>query len=132
LIGQMDHWLDRIAADPTDRSEPQKVVDNKPPDLADGCETLDGQTVTEPAIYPDGGRCGRLYPAYGNPRVVAGEPISDDVLKCALKPVDPADYAGRLTEPELRRLRILFPEGVCDYGRPGVGQEHAVATWQRF
>jgi len=132
LIGQMDHWLDRIAADPTDRPEPQKVVDNKPVDLADGCETLDSRTISEPATYPDGGRCGQLYPAYGNSRIVAGEPISDDVLKCALKPIDPNDYAGRLTDAELQRLRALFPGGVCDYSRPGVGQERTLATWQHF
>jgi len=72
-----------------------------------------------------------ILASYGD-ESIAGEPISDDVLKCALKPIDPDDYAGRLTDAELQRLRVLFPEGVCDYSRPGVGQEHAVATWQRF
>ena len=132
LIGQMDRWLDRIAADPTGRPQAQKVADNKPLDVADGCETLDGEIVTEPATYPDGGRCGQLYPAYGNPRIAAGEPINDDVLKCALKPIDPADYSGHLTSAQVQRLRQLFPAGVCDYARPGIGQQQTVATWQHF
>ena len=28
-----------------------------------------------------------------------------------------------LTAEQLERLKAVFPEGVCDYTRPGIGQE---------
>ena len=30
------------------------------------------------------------------------------------------------------RLETIFPGGVCDWSKPGVGQEEAVRTWQRY
>ncbi len=58
----------------------------------------------------------------GNPRIAAGAPLSDDILKCQLKPVDPEDYERSLTSTELTRLEQVFPEGVCDWAVGGVGQ----------
>ena len=53
-------------------------------------------------------------------------------MKCRLKPVDPDDYAVRLAPDEMRRLRRIFPDGVCDWTRPGVGQAAPKGTWQSF
>jgi hypothetical protein len=30
------------------------------------------------------------------------------------------------------QLKALFPHGVCDYSRPGVGQQPPDGTWQMF
>jgi hypothetical protein len=52
-------------------------------------------------------------------------------LKCQLKPVDPRDYAIAMTSAEMARLRQVFPAGVCDWSKPGVGQT-ALVTWASF
>jgi len=57
---------------------------------------------------------------YANPRFQAGGPLSADVLKCQLKPVDAHDYKVPLSHDEKARLDAIFPEGVCDYSKPGV------------
>jgi Tannase-like family of unknown function (DUF6351) len=67
------------------------------------------------------------------PRLLAGAPNTDDVLKCTLKAVDDADYAPVVFTPaERARLGAIFPSGVCDYSRPGVGQRPLAATWIRY
>jgi hypothetical protein len=53
-------------------------------------------------------------------------------LKCALKPFDPANYERPLSSDQIERLRKVFERGVCDYARPGVGQEVTEVTWQQF
>ena len=64
---------------------------------------------------------------FGTPRTVAGDAITTLVNKCQLKPVDPADYpanplAGILDPAAFaERVAAIFPDGVCDYSRPGVG-----------
>jgi hypothetical protein len=64
--------------------------------------------------------------------MVAGEPLVNNVLKCQLKPIDAADYAGKLGKSDLVALTSIFPKGVCDYSKPGVGQVPPKGTWQTF
>jgi hypothetical protein len=73
-------------------------------------------------IYDEKGPCKDRYPLAGDPRTAAGAPRADDVIKCQLKPVDPADYARNLTVEEFDQLNEVFPEGVCDWTSAGVGQ----------
>ncbi|MFF4796668.1 DUF6351 family protein [Streptomyces sp. NPDC001276] len=58
-----------------------------------------------------------MYPAYPTPRLVAGAPLTDDVVACRRKPVNSADYAVDFSTAELRRLREIFPTGVCDWSQ---------------
>jgi hypothetical protein len=51
------------------------------------------------------------------------------VIKCELKPLDPADYQVRFSPQQRRRLRALFPDGVCDWSVPGVEQQPLAGTW---
>lgn len=71
------------------------------------------------------GPCANLLPVVQTPRIAADMPMSDDVLKCELKDVDEAvnngDYAGRLNSNHIETLKTIFPQGVCDYSKPGVG-----------
>jgi hypothetical protein len=131
-IRMMDSWLDRIAKDHSKDSPAVKVARNKPPEVADACWTATGEKIVEPASYTGGGRCNQMYPPNGDPRIAAGGPLADNILKCTLKPVDPKDYIQPLTREQLARLKMVFPEGVCDYTRPGVGQQHFDSVWHRF
>jgi Tannase-like family of unknown function (DUF6351) len=132
VVSQMDRWLDHIAADTTTGSAADKVVRNKPDDLADACWATNGERIVETATYGGTGRCGQLYPAHGDPRLAAGAPLAGDVLKCELTPFDPGVYSGRLNAAQLERLKAVFPNGVCDYGRIGMAQQVTRATWQRY
>jgi hypothetical protein len=94
----------------------------KPRTAVDSCWDVIGTKIAEAASVDKPGLCNALYPVHANPRLVAGAPMSDDVLKCRLKPIDPKDYRVPFTIDESLRLRLTFPEGVCDYTKPGVGQ----------
>jgi hypothetical protein len=65
--------------------------------------------------------------AYGTPRLAAGEPMTDDVMKCRLKPLRRTDYPVTFTGGQWARLQQAFPGGVCDYTKRGVSQTGAVA-----
>jgi hypothetical protein len=131
LLPKMDRWLDNIAADQSPNVA-EKVRRDRPPDVADGCWTINARHIAEPMTYGGGGECNRLYPPHANPRIVAGSPLADDVLKCQLKPVSAGDYTHALNADQLNRLQVVFPTGVCDYSKPGVGQEITRKTWQRY
>jgi hypothetical protein len=132
LIRMMDSWLDRIARDQSNDPLAVKVARNKPPEVADTCWTKTGEKIVGPASYTGGGRCNEMYPPNADPRIAAGGPLADNILKCSLKPIHPKDYSQPLTSEQLARLRTVFPEGVCDYSRPGVGQQRFDSVWHRF
>ncbi len=131
-LDAMDRWLTAIAADDSGRGARDKVVANKPDDLGDGCYLSATERILEELTVPASGRCGELYPIAANPRIVAGEDLSQDRLKCTVKPLDFDDYPVSFSEADKRLLREAFPTGVCDYSRPGVGQRPAAGTWQRY
>lgn len=86
--------------------------------------------VDVPEDFDSGiGPCSLVLPVTSTPRMVAGMPMSDDVLKCQLKPLDPADYAGGLSAEQLGELASVFPDGVCDYSLPGVGEVEHSMQW---
>ena len=65
---------------------------------------------------------------HSSPRQVAGGSLQENILKCRLKPLDPADYAPAMFEQsQLARLNAVFPGGVCDWTKPGVGQQEAIS-----
>ncbi|MBL8294556.1 MAG: hypothetical protein JNN08_22115 [Bryobacterales bacterium] len=132
FLRQMDQWLDNIAKDTSPGTAAQKVVRNRPSDVVDACWTATGEKIAEPQTYDGPGRCNELYPNHGNPRIAAGGPLRDDVIKCALKPLNPADYSRPLNNEQLDRLRRVFPEGVCDYSKPGVEQGTIDGPWRRY
>jgi hypothetical protein len=132
LVEAMDHWIDNIAADRSGGTQLERVARTRPKELEDACWSMDGEKITGPDIYGPGGRCTRLYPRYASPRIVAGGPVTDDVLKCQLKPVSMTEYSHPLMADQIARLKAIFPTGVCDYTRPGANQEAIKTTWQRF
>jgi len=83
-------------------------------------------------VYRGNTTCNRLYPAFSTPRMVAGEPLANNVLKCHLKSINAHDYKVNLTDGEMSQLRTIFPSGVCDFSVPGVSQVPTRGTWQSF
>jgi hypothetical protein len=54
------------------------------------------------------------------------------VLKCALKPLDFADYPVGFTAAQQAELRGAFPTGVCDYRRRGPEQRRPAGVWLTY
>ncbi len=129
----MTTWLDAIDADPAALTA-DKIARLKPAEAVDACwGVADAVQHKEPATLSGPGVCNTLYPKTVPPRMVAGEPITDDVVKCRLKPIDESDYLPAVfTGTEKVRLANLFNEGVCDYSKPGVAQSPVKGTWLRY
>jgi hypothetical protein len=132
-LNQMDQWLTKFLADVTRDPIPVRINRSKPGDLVDACFTSKGTVkIAELQVYQLDTTCNQLYPAFSTPRMVAGEPLANDVLKCELTPVDSSLYKVRFTPAEVTQLKAIFRQGVCDYSRPGVGQQPPDGTWQVF
>lgn len=128
---QSDRWWTAIEADNASGTLAQKVIRNRPADANDGCFTTAGATTTDLAteLSLTDASCPIAAPMlHKSPRQIAGGPVSEDVYKCQLKPLDTtsADYGGAtFTVAQTNRLRAVFPDGVCDWTKPGVGQSTA-------
>jgi hypothetical protein len=129
----MEAWLDEL-----DRSAPketlnsvrthEQVVAAKPATAVDLCYLTGDKDFTTPIF--DFATCDAdpRLPKHSSPRQVAGGPLTENVLKCQLKPLMPADYpAGTFTDLQFARLSAVFKDGVCDWTKPGVGQEEAIS-----
>ena len=63
-----------------------------------------------------------------SPRQVAGGSVTENILKCQLRPLAVTDYAPVVfTAAQQARLQTAFPGGVCDWTKPGVGQQAPVS-----
>ncbi len=134
-LTQMDRWLSALAADTRPGRPIDRVVRTRPADLTDACWTRDAtpRKIAEPQVEGVGTTaCNTLYPVWTSPRMVAGGPMANDIVKCRLRPVEPGEYAGKLDGMQLVRLRSIFPDGVCDWSAPGVGQQGLAGTWLSF
>lgn len=134
----MNSWLDAIRAANDDLPMLERIVQARPAALSDDCFTANGERIVEPAVFDTSrlfdnteGRCNQLYPPHAGLRLVAGGPLTNDVMKCQLKPIDYEDYRVEFSADEKARLEDIFPEGVCDWSRPGVGQD-SNQTWLSF
>ncbi|MEJ5988787.1 DUF6351 family protein [Ramlibacter sp. PS3R-8] len=125
-FNQMDQWLNALVADTSTLSVEQKVRATRPDGTKDFC-LLSNDTTQASKVY-DQAACDAdpfLKPSL-SPRQVAGGPRAEDVLKCQLKPLAAADYGDVVfSATQWSRLNALFSTGVCDWSRPGVGQQLA-------
>jgi hypothetical protein len=103
-----------------------------PAAAADNCPGANGTFVTGPDVYTAPGPCRDNYPLHNDPRTAAGAPLRNDILKCRLQPVTPALYKVALSPAQIARLKSIFPQGVCDWTKPGVGQVPLEGTWLRY
>jgi hypothetical protein len=129
----LNMWVNAVKADHSNISEHQKVLNNRPGALVDGCWPSNTQFVAEPQTLSSqpNTTCNTVYPSWTNPRFVAGGPIQANVYKCQLKPIDQADYKVAFSQAEMTRLTMIFRSGVCDWSKPGVNQT-GVVTWPSF
>jgi hypothetical protein len=125
----MDAWLEAILNDRTTIDYASKVVKNKPASATDSCWDDKGARITAPIRADNSGPCGALFPAFGNARIAAGAPISEDRVKCTLKPADYHQYKVSFSSDQRVRLKRIFASGVCDYSVKGQSQEALAGTW---
>ncbi|MFN0109589.1 MAG: DUF6351 family protein [Blastocatellia bacterium] len=130
-LDTMNKWLDAIVADSAPLSI-DKVVRHKPAETADACWDATGNRITEKAMFDGKGKCNQLYPVHSEPRLVAGAPLTNDIAKCQLKPINFADYKATFTDAQKAKIKTVFPTGVCDFSKPGVGQAPIKGTYQRY
>ncbi|MGE0159477.1 MAG: DUF6351 family protein [Gemmatimonadales bacterium] len=138
-LSMMDRWLSNLALDASVDPLAAKVVRAKPAELVESCYDADGEQIVEPQTFDRArvfdnteGTCNSLYPPHTGTRMIAGAPLESDVLKCQLKPLDRADYTVTFTDAEWARLQRIFPAGVCDWTKPGVGQDVTPRTWLSY
>jgi hypothetical protein len=131
MIASMDQWLTTLREDRSDDSPVVKIVRARPADLEDGCYTPSGDFIVEWQRFA-GGECNKYFPTFPSPRMVAGGPTTNDVLKCQLKPLDWREYGLPFTEEQKARLRAIFPAGVCDWSKPGVSQGKLQGVWLSY
>jgi hypothetical protein len=115
----MDRWLAAVEADPSNAPRSVKIRRHKPADAVDAC-FIDGVKVTDPNT------CRATFPFHANPRIAAGAPLANDVLRCRLTPLNKRDYNVAFTPEQWTKLRQAFPHGVCDYRKPGADRQPSV------
>jgi hypothetical protein len=122
-------------SDTSDAPQIDKVIRAKPAQGTEGCydKATPPSFIAEPLTFTSAPstKCSALYPVYANPRYQAGGPLSADVLKCQVKPVDMADYKVSFAPADKARLEKIFTAGVCDWSKPGVNQV-PVVPWASF
>ena len=130
----MDRWITAIKADARDIPQIDKVVQNKPGDLQEGCLTRDAAPtfIAQIQVRDPATSCEALYPSNSFPREVAGAGVAADIIKCQTRPLAPADYSVPFSPAQWTRLQAIFPAGVCDWSRPGLEQQGLRGTWLAF
>jgi hypothetical protein len=121
----MDRWLTAVENDSSRRPLRRKIARDKPADLTDRCYDGKGVKVSDSL-------CPSVVHVYGTPRTVAGDAITTDTNKCRLKPLKRGDYDGvSFTDAQWTELQSVFPDGVCDFSKPGVAQQRTI-PWQTY
>ncbi len=121
----VDAWLAKVETDRSSLPLAEKILKNRPATVTDRCTNGGGEPMS-----PD--TCDTIVESYTSPRIEAGMPFTDDVMKCALKPLRRADlYPLQFSDAQWKQLVAVFPTGVCDYNKPGIGQQDTVA-WQTY
>jgi len=101
----------------------------RPASAVNRCTLPDGSVLTGGwELYDAPGPCRDAFPVQGDPRVAAGGPTTGDVIACTLAPLEEVDAELGLTDGQLDRLAVVFPDGVCDWTQPGRGQQPPTTT----
>ncbi|MEP7303267.1 MAG: DUF6351 family protein [Caldimonas sp.] len=129
----MDNWLSTLVSSApkaslnAERTQAQ-VIAARPAAAVDLCylggDTTFATEVFNQAVCDADPRLAR----HASPHQAAGGPLAEDILKCQLKPLAAGDYPGIVfSAGQLARLNAAFPGGVCDWSKPGVGQQDPVS-----
>jgi len=128
-IELLDQWLTRASTSPIDASAPGKLAAARPAAAVDTCFLRSGQVLKGDDVYAASNACTKAYPLHGDPRTAAGAPLRNDILSCQLQPVRSFHYPVTLTSEQLQQLEHVFPSGVCDWSKTGIGQVPVEGTW---
>jgi hypothetical protein len=126
-----NEWLEKIQADTSHASYRVKVIRNKPQYLKDAC-WVNGEKIEEPVSWDPSTACNQAMPVHMNVRLAAGGSLAGDVIKCRLTKIGFSDYNVGFNADQKQRLQAIFPEGVCDWSKRGIGQESLEDTWLAF
>jgi hypothetical protein len=127
----MDTWLSKLLVDApkatlNDGRTQAQVIAAKPAAAHDLCYLTGDATFSNPVTDMAVCDADPRLPKHASPRQIAGGPLEENILKCRLKPLDTRDYPrSTFSAAQFARLRAAFPSGVCDWSKPGVGQEEA-------
>jgi hypothetical protein len=125
----MDTWLSSLVATApkaflNDEHSHDQVVAAKPATAFDFCYLTSDTTFSNKVTNFATCDTDPKLKANTSPRQVAGGPIVENIMKCQLKPLVFTDYTGiAFTAGQQARLNTLFPNGVCDWSKPGVSQQ---------
>ena len=120
----IDEWMRNIEARPR-----RGIKRNKPAAAKDTCFAVSGDIIYRgddawAGTLDDGsaGPCTAVMPPFSTSRIIAGAPITGDIFKCHLIPVEDAVGEGvygpvEFTSGQRAQLEAIFPTGVCDYSR---------------
>jgi hypothetical protein len=112
----MDGWLQAVDRDRRRMPLAKKIIEDKPESLTDRCTDGNGNDIEASA-------CDATVVAYSDPQLQAGMPETNDTTRCELKPLDRNGYEGvAFSDAQWERLQKVFPAGVCDFSKPGVGR----------
>ena len=76
--------------------------------------------------------CTAAYPIHDDPRTAAGAPRRNDILKCQVQTAEEFQPPVAFTEAQRQRLAVVFPDGLCDWTKPGVGVVPIEGTWLSY
>jgi hypothetical protein len=131
-IEALDQWLTAARADAGSGTWSEKLARNRPEPAVDTCVLANGERLAGDGVYTASNGCTAEYPVGSDARRVAGAPLRDDILKCQTVPLDASYFERSVTDEQLEQLRAVFPDGVCDWTRPGIGQVPLSGTWLAF
>ncbi len=119
----LDQWLINL------KEHPEKgVVGNRPVAASDRCYDTDLNVIDSGESTWDGrwnektpGLCQQRFPHFSHSRLMAGDNIYTDTLKCQRIPVAQALRQGVYGEADMRpykkELERIFPNGVCQFNK---------------
>ena len=133
----MDKWLLALKAQKAQHSSVSDVIAVKPDNLMDACFAADGTVISQGEGVWNGqwnnqtdGKCHSSFPMYSTSRIQAGSNWAGDLFKCQLISVDRAIaqgiYGDKNLSAYLNELKLIFPEGVCDYSQGDVGRPESL------
>ena len=87
-LALMNEWLTNMTLGSLGDDIAARLVNAKPEALVEGCWNADGNQIVEAQTFDTNrlfdnveGQCNTLYPIHTGPRMVAGGPLTNDVLK---------------------------------------------------
>ena len=132
-IDAIQAWLDNLAevkSRPKSAKEWRRTLAATQPAAAmNRCVVSDTLTLTGADVYEGVNSCTHAYPLYGDPRRAAGAGLGSIAGKCQLTPANARAIGVDLTADQESQLGATFPDGVCDWSRPGVAQAPVQRTW---